>query len=247
MRVDSETLQAFYASALGVVVQRQALRRLAAAWPDAAGCDVLGVGFAAPFLERYRASARRVIAAAPAQHGAQRWPRDGKAALVLTEEARLPLMDAVFDRVLIAHALEEAANPRAFLREIWRVMAPEGRLIVIAANRSGLWARADQTPFGHGRPFSRAQLADLLDDAMFLRVASARALYAPPWSWAPLLKSADVIERVGETLLPAFGGLILMEATKRLAAEPPRAPSRAPLRSAQPIPAAKTDLPARVR
>jgi hypothetical protein len=77
------------------------------------------------------------------------------------------------------------------LREVWRVTAPEGRVIAIAANRTGLWARTDSTPFGHGRPYSRSQLAALLRDAMFEPTASARALYAPPWSWRPMLALAD--------------------------------------------------------
>jgi hypothetical protein len=92
-------------------------------------------------------------------------------------------------------------------------MSPEGRLVVIAANRLGLWARADATPFGHGRPYNRGQLVRLLSDAMFEPLATARALYLPPISWAARI--AMPWERAGETLWPAFGGLLMMEAVKR--------------------------------
>jgi hypothetical protein len=112
------------------------------------------------------------------------------------------------------------------LREIWRVMAPEGRLVVIAANRWSWWAQSGSTPFGHGRPYSRAQLSALLGDSMFEPVVSARALYAAPLNWTPIVRAADAFERVGEIVWPAQGGLVLMEAVKRLYASTARSSGR---------------------
>lgn len=216
MRVDVATLQQFYASRLGAVARAAATRRLKPLWADCAGLDVLGIGFAPPYLDAWRPAARRAIAFMPAAQGAVRWPEAGPAAAVLGDEARLPFADSVFDRVLMVHALEESEAPRLLLREVWRTMAPEGRLVVIAANRAGLWARADATPFGHGRPFSRRQLSMLLADAMFEPTASAIALHAPPLNWRPVVALANAFERAGETLRAPFGGLVLMEAVKRL-------------------------------
>jgi SAM-dependent methyltransferase len=219
MRVDVLALQRFYASRRGALAQRMAARRLGALWPLGDGLDMLGLGYGPPYIEPYRAQARRVIAAMPAAQGVERWPDDDANLSVLIEESRLPFMDAVFDRVLLVHALEEADDPRGLLREVWRVMAPEGRLVVIAANRAGLWARADSTPFGHGRPYSRGQLAALLGESLFEPTAYARALYAPPLDWPLVAALADGLERTGQVLAPGFGGLILMEAVKRLYAE----------------------------
>lgn len=226
MRVDVLALQRFYASPLGEAAQRAAARRLEALWPNVDGLDVLGVGYCSPYLARCQASARRAVSMMPAEQGAEPWPSDGACRTVLAEEARLPFMDAVFDRVLIAHGLEEANAPHAMLREVWRVMAPEGRLVVIAANRWSLWAQSDATPFGHGRPYSRTQLAALLADSMFEPVVSARALYAPPLKWTPIVRAADAFERVGEVIWPAQGGLVLMEAVKRLYATTARSDRR---------------------
>lgn len=219
MRVDVLALQRFYASRRGELARRMIAKRLAALWPAADGLDMLGFGYATPYLEAYRPQARRVIAAMPASQGVESWPDEGGVLSVLVEETRLPFMDALFDRVLLVHALEEAEDARALLREVWRVMAPEGRLVVVAANRAGLWARADGTPFGHGRPYSRGQLSHLLRDALFEPTASARALHAPPLDWPILLAAGDTLERAGQILAPHFGGLILMEAVKRLYAE----------------------------
>jgi len=226
MRVDVLALQRFYASPLGEAGQRAVARRLAALWPHADGLDVLGIGYTAPYFERFRSSARRVVALMPAEQGAEPWPAHGPCLSLLAEESRLPLMDSVFDRVLMVHALEETDAVRPLLREVWRVMAPEGRLMVIAANRWSLWAQADATPFGHGRPYSRTQLAALLADSMFEPIVSARALYAPPVAWRLFVRAADAFERVGEVMWPAQGGLVLMEAVKRLYAATARSEGR---------------------
>ncbi|MEZ5970842.1 MAG: methyltransferase domain-containing protein [Hyphomonadaceae bacterium] len=224
MRVDVLALQRFYASPLGEAAQRAAARRLMSLWPHADGLDVLGVGYPLPYLDRFRAGARRVVTMMPAAQGAEPWPAGERVATALSDEARLPFVDAVFDRVLMVHGLEECDAVPAMLREIWRVMAPEGRLVVIAANRWSLWAQSDISPFGHGRPYSRTQLASLLGDSMFEPVVSARALYLPPWRWAAGV--ADAFERVGELVWPAQGGLVLMEAVKRLYATTARSEGR---------------------
>lgn len=226
MRVDVLAMQRFYASPLGAAAQRAVSRRLAALWSNVDGLDLLGLGYATPYLDAFRPQARRTVALMPAEQGVEPWPSLGPVASALGEETRLPFVDAVFDRVLMVHALEEANAAHAMLREVWRVMAPEGRLVVIAANRWSLWAQSDATPFGHGRPYSRGQLAALLSDSLFEPVASARAVYAPPLAWGPLVRTADAFESVGGLLWRPQGGLVLMEAVKRLYAATARSEGR---------------------
>jgi len=223
MRTDALEIARFYKSVRGRAALTMALRRLTALWPDASGLDVLGYGYAGPYLEPYRAAARRTVAYMPAAQGAVPWPEErGAASLTaLGEEARMPFAEAVFDRIILVHALEEAEDLRRLLREFWRVLAPEGRMAVITAHRAGAWSRADSTPFGHGRPFSRAQLTRILTDALFEPSAWSRALYAPPWRWTCGEKIADGFEAAGERVFPAFGGLILAEAVKHVGAVRP--------------------------
>jgi hypothetical protein len=78
------------------------------------------------------------------------------------------------------------------LRELWRVMAPQGRVIFIVPNRRGMWARFDSTPFGHGRPFSRQQLTNMLSDQLFSPTRWANALFVPPFDWSFLVRSATL-------------------------------------------------------
>ena len=215
MRQTAQTLQAFYQARLGRMVAQATNARLRAAWETLSGLDVLGVGYPQPFLEPFAKAARRCVLAMPHEQGAIPWDFGQGNVVLLSEPARLPLRDNLFDRVLIAHGLEESDFPQRLLREVWRVMAPEGRLIVLVANRAGLWARSEAQPFGHGRPYSRGQLADLLRGAAFEPLASARVVFAPPVDWPLLLALAPRLEELGSALALPLGGLLLMEAIKR--------------------------------
>ena len=212
MRRSVDELRAFYGEPVGALVRRSVARRLEDAWGDAPGCDVLGLGYATPWLDQFRA-ARRTIAAMPAGQGAESWPAGVRGRAALVEETRLPFAAGLFDRVLVVHALEESDSPAALLTEAVRVMAPAGRIILAAAARGGFWARSESTPFGHGRPFTRRQLEDLVRGAELEPLAWSQTLYVPPW---PLLTgAADGVEAVAQRILPGAAGLILLEAARR--------------------------------
>lgn len=223
MPLTAQALEAFYRAPLGRLAARAANVRLASAWASVAGLDVLGLGFPMPFLDAFAMEARRCVVVAPEEQGAIPWCTARGGAAALGGQARLPLMDNVFDRVLIAHGLEECDAPGRFLREVWRVMAPEGRMIVLVPNRAGLWARSEAQPFGHGRPYSRGQLAELLRGAAFEPLASARVLFALPWAWPPALAIAPTLEDIGTGMALPLGGVLLMEAIKRQHIQPGQA------------------------
>jgi SAM-dependent methyltransferase len=128
----------------------------------------------------------------------------------------LPLPDAAVDRILFVHALEMTHDAPALLREVWRVLAPGGRLLAVVPNRRGLWARMDTTPFGHGRPYSRSQITQLLRETWFTPTAWGEALYVPPIEQRWFLRSAVAWERTGATISAPFAGVHLVEATKQV-------------------------------
>ncbi len=232
MRRDVLELRQFYASDLGRAARAMVERKLVEAWGDAHGQDILALGYATPFIGRFRETARRVVASMPAQQGVEVWPVDGKNLAVLSPEDSLPFQNALFDRILMVHGLEESDNPVALLREVWRVLAPSGRAIVTVASRNGLWANTDRTPFGHGRPYSRAQLAELLREAELEPSGWTRALYAPPVAWTA--RWAEGFEQVGSRLWPGFAGLLLMEAVKQTFAVKPQG-ARSRVRVSRPV------------
>jgi SAM-dependent methyltransferase len=242
MRRDVLDLRAFYATRLGAAARDILARKVAEAWGDGRGLDVLGLGYATPFLAGFVGSARRAVAAMPGGQGVERWPAEGANLACLGDELRLPFPNALFDRVLVVHGLEEADDPAAYLDEVKRVMSPAGRLIVAVAARRGLWAGAETTPFGYGRPFTRRQLEAAVAEAGLEPTAWSRALYLPPAAF--LAAHAEAIEQVGSRLFPPLAGLILMEAVKQTFALKPRgarAPAFAPGRlRPQPVSVART-------
>jgi SAM-dependent methyltransferase len=219
MRRDVLDLRQFYAGGLGNAAREMVSRKVAEAWGGLSGLDLLAFGYATPFLGALAAGARRTIAAMPAQQGVEAWPLGAPNAATLVDETALPFPSALFDRVLAVHALEESDSPLALLTELGRVLAPSGRLILVVAARHGLWANAESSPFGHGRPFSRRQLEALVREAELEPAGWTRALYAPPLAWAA--RWAEGFEQAGARLWPPMAGLILMEAQKlTLAARP---------------------------
>ena len=134
MQIDARELADFYETPMGQIARRQILRRLRLLWPDVSGQRVLGYGFAVPYLRPFLGEAERVVALMPAQQGVVAWP-GGKVLSALGEEDALPFPDALFDRILMVHGLEAADGTRPLMRQIWRVLAPGGRLVIVAPNR----------------------------------------------------------------------------------------------------------------
>ncbi len=224
--MDAHAAAEFYATPTGAVAAHLLRRRLAALWPRLDGQAILGLGYAAPYLRLWRQHAARTIALTPAQIGAARWP-PGDANLACTaEETALPFADLSFDRVLLVHGLEAAESARALLREVWRVLKDDGHLLVVAPNRTGLWAHLEATPFGHGQPYSRGQIERLLTASLFRVERRDSALYMPPTRRRLLLRGAGMWEDAGRALVPRLAGVTIAEATKDLYAAVPTSPRK---------------------
>src|SRR6202163_438152 len=214
--MDVVDLRNFYAQYLGVVARRFVGRGIRARWKDTHALRVLGIGYATPYLGLFREEAERCLALMPAPQGVVRWPSSKPALAALVEEDDLPLRDAAVDRVLLVHALEMSHDVVAQLREVWRVLAAGGKLLAVVPNRRGLWARMDTTPFGHGRPYSRSQIVQLLRETWFTPTGWSEALYVPPVARGWFLRSATAWERTGSTISAPFAGVHIVEATKQV-------------------------------
>jgi SAM-dependent methyltransferase len=216
MHSDIVDLRSFYASTLGRLADRSIAMALASVWATLGNERLVGLGYAVPWLERFGAGAERVFAFMPAAQGAVNWPPTGPSSTALVFDEDLPLVDSSIDRVLMVHSLEHTENPRETLMEVWRVLAPGGRLVIVVPNRRGVWARFEHTPFGTGRPYSRGQLTALLRETNFTPGAFAEALFFPPSVHRSTLRLYQLFERVGRRFGPMFAGVIVVEAQKRL-------------------------------
>ena len=205
MPPDVVDLRSFYTSPLGRVAQRFIERTIRELWPHCNGQSVLGIGYATPYIASYREGAVRVV-----------WPDGGVSSAALAEVDMLPLPDACIDRVVLAHVIEYVDLPRDLLAEVWRILTPGGRVIIVAPNRRGLWSRVDTTPFGHGRPYSKSQLRELLRETLFSPENWAELLYVPPFERPSLLRLASAFEGIGGRFALPGAGVHLVEATKQV-------------------------------
>lgn len=213
---DVVDLRDFYQSDLGGVAAAMIRRQIRAMWPDLRGLSVMGLGFATPYLPALQGDAERVVAVMPAASGVLAWPSGERSLVCLAEEDELPLPDRSIDRVLLVHALESTEHVRTTLREIWRVLADGGKLLVITPNRRGIWAQLDRTPFGQGRPYTQKQLNQLLRDTMFTPQANGTALFVPPFRSRFVLRSSRAWENLGQRWFPTFAGVVMVEASKQI-------------------------------
>ena len=221
MREEIHGLDGFYATPTGLVAARVLRERLRAFWPSLPGQCVLGLGYASPFLRLWRAEAARCVAVVPPHLPPWRWPRKLPCRTAVAHDDALPFPDLCFDRILLVHGLETAENARRLLREAWRVLKDDGRLLVAAPNRLSLWAQLERTPFGHGQPFTPGQLDRLLRRQMFRAERRGAALFVPPFKTRLLLRGAEAWERLGPSVFPRFAGLTLVEAEKDMFAALP--------------------------
>lgn len=216
MRPDVVDLKEFYRSPIGEAAARRLGEAIFAVWPDAGKTRFAALGYCEPWLDRFAAGAERTVALMPAGQGAAHWPAGKPCAAALVDEEQLPLPDAMLDRVLAVHLLEHAESPQDALKEIWRVLAPGGKLLLVVPNRRGIWSGSEHTPFGMGRPFSAGQISVLLAEAMLSPTAWSRALMFWPSRRPPLLGFGMRLERLGRRLWPAFAGVVLVEAHKKM-------------------------------
>jgi SAM-dependent methyltransferase len=222
MSTDVRRLIEFYKSPLGKISRalvREEVLRLAG---NVGGRRVLGLGFATPYLRFTMERAERVLAFMPARQGASAWPREGPSHTVLCDPLEMPLTDSAIDLIIAVHAFEHIADAEELMRELWRIAAPNARLIVVVPRRRGMWAQNDNTPFGDGHPYSRPQLERLLRDHSFVPEQWRDALYLPPSQNRLVLKSTRLFEQIGRILLPMFSGVMVVAARKELFPAVPR-------------------------
>ncbi len=243
MHDDVTHLRDFYASPLGQVARRIIARRIRSRWDDVTGMDIAGLGYAVPYLRMFHGEARATVALMPQAQGVVKWPREGPYRSALVPETELPLRDNSVERVLVVHGLEHNEARGLYLREIYRVLMPQGRLIMVVPNRRGAWARLETTPFGHGRPYSLSQLEKFLRQASLEPVGMSQCLFLPPFGFRLFGAASLAWERIGARIWPAFSGVILVEAIKQVYAG-----IRAPAKKSAfvPIPAFPGLTPARL-
>jgi SAM-dependent methyltransferase len=144
----------------------------------------------------------------------------------------LPFDSNSLDLVVLPHALEFARDPHLALREVERVLMPEGRVVVVGFNPSSLWGLRQWLGHVGRRLLMRRSAALFLPSAgEFMRYRRLRdwlrllsfeveagrfGCYRPPVASSRWLARYDWMERAGERWWPVFGAVYFVVAVKRV-------------------------------
>lgn len=219
-RPDAMQLRQFYSSLLGRLVRLQLTRAVREHWPEQRGDLMMGLGYASPVLRPYLRDEPPesfcIVPTMPAAQGGIYWPTHRENRTVLSHDAVLPFADNVINRVVLLHELENVESPHHFLKELWRVMTPGGRMLVIVPNRRTIWSGSPNTPFSYGRPYSVSQLRETLCEDSFTHVQTSTTVFMWPTTMRTVMRLSSLFYTVGRMLFPMMGGLIVMEVEKQI-------------------------------
>lgn len=138
--------------------------------------------------------------------------------LVCTE---LPFACDSLDLVLLPHVLEFSENPHQIIREVERVLMPEGSLIISGFNPFSLWGLHRKLGRKRGYPWSGQfialpRLKDWLALLGFEVVGGRFAAYAPPLYQRKWLERYAFMEKAGDRWWAVGGGIYFLHAVKRV-------------------------------
>jgi SAM-dependent methyltransferase len=141
-----------------------------------------------------------------------------KVRLIMDE---LPFESGSLDMVVMPHVLEFNENPHQILREVERVLMPEGHVIIAGFNPRSLWGvrRAFGSKMGYpwrGNFISLPRIKDWLALLGFEVVSGRFACYAPPLLNPKLIQRMRFMEPAGDRWWAVCGGVYFLQAIKRV-------------------------------
>ena len=206
----TNTLQEWFATPLGQYLLEKEQAYLDDVTPDIFGFHALQVGMPETDLLRASRIAHRIRIAAFDHPD------------VFAKCHELPVASQSADLVVLPHALEFADEPHGILREVDRVMMPEGRLVIVGFNPWSLWGLRSAVGFSrneypwNGRFVSLLRVKDWLALLGFDVSAGRLVAYAPPFDKAGLRRRFGFMEPAGDRWWAVGGAVYMLQAIKRV-------------------------------
>jgi len=162
--------------------------------------------------------------------GAASLPQHGAKAALRCDFDALPFPSQSLDLVLLPHALELARDPHDTLREVERVLRPEGRVVITGFNPGSLWGLRQRLGLWRrriglgGPPFipPEGELIGFRRVRDWLRLLGFEVEHGRFGCWRPPLRSqrwldrTAFLDRLGEQAWPVFGAVYMVAAVKRV-------------------------------
>lgn len=151
----------------------------------------------------------------------------------------LPVRSDSIDLVLLPHTLEFERMPHRILREVDRILIPEGHVVILGFNPWSLWGffalllrgRKQAPPPWCARFIGQTRIKDWLQLLGFDVVLLKPFFFRPPLAHEGLMRRLQWMEKLGAKLWPGFGNVYLLVAKKRITTLTPIKPRWRPRRS----------------
>src|SRR5262245_62942859 len=142
-------------------------------------------------------------------------------ARLAADPLQLPLASQSVDLVVLPHVLEFHPHPHEVLREVERVLMPEGHVVISGFNTASLWRMRQMFTFEKNSPWD-AKFIGLLRLREWLRLLGFElnggmfGCYAPPFRQRRWLERFQFMEKAGARWWPIAGGIYVVRAVKRV-------------------------------
>lgn len=146
---------------------------------------------------------------------------DHDAGVLRSDPHHLPFATNSIDLVLLPHVLEFDPHPHQILREVERVLVPEGSVVVVGFNPFSLWGVRRLVAGKHGEPpwqghyLGVPRLRDWFALLGFETRGGSFGCYVPPVSQEKWLSRWDFMESAGDRWWPIAGAVYILQAIKR--------------------------------
>jgi SAM-dependent methyltransferase len=157
-------------------------------------------------------------------HSPSNTSQDTPSLSLVHDFTELPFATQSLDLVVLPHVLEFASEPHQVLREVERVLIPEGQLIICGFNPASLWGARQAAGRLSGKHF-------LPQDSEFISVPRLKdwlkllnmevnrgyfGCYAPPCRTDKWLHRFAFMDRGGDRWWPYLGAVYIVQAIKRV-------------------------------
>lgn len=139
----------------------------------------------------------------------------------LADIRNLPFPSDSFDLVLLVLGLEFVTAPEQAIKEMLRVLKPDGRLVIGILNKYSAWTLVRwikslfrESIWRKASFLSVRQLRGLLSQKGCDSAEVLRSIYFPPANWKSILRNAEAIEAIGHRFFPKLSAFVAIKCTK---------------------------------
>ena len=143
---------------------------------------------------------------------------------LVCETQQLPISSNTMDLVLLPHTLDFSVNPQQTLREVERVLMPEGHVVITGFNPISTWGMrrfiskrcSSSSALWHAHFLSALRIKDWLNLLGFEIVSTRMSCYKLPVQSATWMQRFDSLDKLGCRCWPMLGGVYCIVAKKRV-------------------------------